>query len=281
MDFIGLVQEIYLIRLVVLALCLYLMVRIGKKIMKMYFKKASYWSEEKEKTVFDFVGSSFKYIAFVIFVMYALEPVLDLKAVLAGAGVVGLLLGFSLQDLIKDVVLGMIRLYEGQIHNGDFIEVNKKYSGTVEEVGVRVIKMREWSGKLILLSHSQIKEVVNYNKERMRVIERVTVSFREDPQKIKKLLQQLCEELNGEDRFIEFLLKDEEGKPIESYQWYGITSLNDNNHGYEYTVIGQVNDRDYWLASREIREKIAGMLHHNEIRMAESHHHYQARMTTK
>ena len=68
---------------------------------------------------------------------------------MAGAGIVGVIVGFGAQSLIKDILAGIFLIYEKQLHKGDFITVNNTFNGAVEEVSLRYLKVREWSGKLL------------------------------------------------------------------------------------------------------------------------------------
>jgi small-conductance mechanosensitive channel len=233
-----------------------------------FFLKTNFIELRKEQTIESLFKSVTNYAALTIIIIVAVSPFVELTKVLAGAGVLGIILGFGAQSVIKDILTGFFLIYEKQLHKGDFITINEKYHGTVEEIGLRVIKVREWSGRLLTIANGEVKEILNYNIEKMRVIEKAVVSFREDPDKVFKVLESVCDELN--EQFNDALKRDVSGNIIEKFQLYGITSLNANNYGYEYTVIGLVNDQVYWTAAKETRRAISKKFYENSIRMPET-----------
>ncbi|MCA1032616.1 mechanosensitive ion channel family protein [Bacillus timonensis] len=237
-----------------------------------FFKRTNFIEERKEKTIESMIRSLTKYTATIGFIFYVLSKYIDdFGKLLAGAGVIGIILGFGAQSLIRDILSGIFLIYEKQLHKGDFVTVNNTFNGTVEEIGLRFLKVREWSGKLLTISNGEVKQIQNYNIERMRVIERVVVSFREEPSHIFTLLEEACEQLNQDLAYC--LKKDSAGSEIEPFQVYGMTSLNANFRGYEYTVIALVDDLLYWTAAKEARKVIATKLHEAGVQMAEEQLH--------
>ena len=89
--------------------------------------------------------------------------------------------------MLKDVILGFARLADKEFRVGDFVTFNGTNSGTIEEISIRFMQIREWSGKLLTIPHGERLE--RYNKGWMRVIERITVSYQEDPTRVKELLE--------------------------------------------------------------------------------------------
>jgi len=233
-----------------------------------FFKKTNFIEERKEKTIESLIRSLTKYTATISFILYLLSQFVDnFGSILAGAGVAGVIIGFGAQSLIKDILAGMFIIYEKQLHQGDFITLNNTFHGTVEEIGLRSLKIREWSGKLLTISNGEIKQIQNYNIDRMRVIERVVISYREDPDTVWTVLEQACEKINQE--FESCLKRDFQNEIIESFQVFGITSLNGQFRGYEYTVIGLVDDQYYWSTAKGARRIIAKALFEAKIHLAE------------
>jgi len=133
----------------------YLAVFIIKRSVRSFFQKTSFIEERKEKTLESMITSTINYTATIGIIIYALNVFFDLEvgSVLAGAGVLGIILGFGAQSIIKDLLAGVFFLYEKQLHKGDFIAINDKFFGTVEDIGLRFLKLREWSGKQIQLKN--------------------------------------------------------------------------------------------------------------------------------
>ncbi len=246
----------------------WLAVLIINRMVHNFFKRTHFFEERKEQTIESMVRSVTKYVATFAFIIYTLDELFDIEAekLLAGAGVAGIILGLGAQGLIKDVLSGVFLLYEKQLDKGDFITVNNTYNGTVEEIGLRFLKVREWSGKLLTISNGEIQQIQNYNIENMRVIERVVVSFRENPEEVFKLLEQTCVQLNDS---LQAYLKTNNEQVIEPFQVYGMTSLNAGFRGYEYTIIGLVDDAHFWTAAKETRRIVAQAMFDHDILMAE------------
>src|SRR5262249_40689577 len=87
----------------------------------------------------------------------------DTRPILAGAGILGLAVGLGAHSLLTDVVSGFFILFENQFLVGDYVKIGEA-AGTVEEVGMRVTKVRDGQGKLHIIPNGQIKGVVSYSK---------------------------------------------------------------------------------------------------------------------
>ncbi|UOQ95754.1 mechanosensitive ion channel family protein [Halobacillus shinanisalinarum] len=256
------------IRIIISAITLFIGVIIVRKIIRSFFSRTSFFEERKEKTLEAMINSIISYVALIGFIIVVLSEFgIDIGRILAGAGIIGIIIGFGAQSLIKDFFAGLFLLYEEQLHKGDYITLNNTHHGTVEDIGLRFIKIREWSGKLLTISNGQIHTIENYNFEYMRVIENVTTNFREDPRTVFNVLEEACERLNEE--LAIYLKRDLTRKTIEPFQVYGMSSLNENYHGYQYTVTGVVEDLVYWTASKETRRIIAETMYDHNIAMAE------------
>lgn len=264
-------------KLIVGALIAYLGTIMINKFVSSFFERTNFIEEKKEKTIESMIHSMVKYAMTTGYILFALGAFgVDYTKLLAGAGVIGIIIGLGAQSIIKDILSGLFLIYEKQLHKGDFIKINGKYTGTVEDLGLRFLKIREWSGKLLTVSNGHIKEIQNYNIDKMRVIESVTTSFYEDPEKVMKALQEACDTLNKNNK--SDLLKNEKGELVEPFQIYGMTNLNDNQHGYGYTVVALVKDDVYWAASKETRRAIANAMHNHQIKMAEENKYYRTRL---
>ncbi len=108
------------------------------------------------------VGSIAKYVVIFVAAVVILQRLgIDPTPVLAGAGVVGLAVGFGAQNLVRDVVSGFFIIMEGQYAVGDLVEINGVF-GRVEEVGLRVTRLRDPSGQLRYFPNGGITTANNY-----------------------------------------------------------------------------------------------------------------------
>jgi moderate conductance mechanosensitive channel len=259
--------ENFFVQLLIVIIIAYLSVVVIRIATQRFFAKTQFLSERREKTLESMIVSIAQYAASMGVIIFALSHFVEIGKLLAGAGVIGIIVGFGAQSLIKDILSGITLLYEKQLHKGDFITINNEYSGTVEEIGLRLLKVRQWSGKLLTIRNGEVSEILNYNMHKMRVIEKVTVSFQESPERVLTVLENVCNDLNT--KHTHFLLKDENSEVIEKFQVYGMTSLNAKFHGYEYTIIGLVKDHIYFTAAKVTRVTIAQHLFNEGVQMAE------------
>ncbi|MFC4803032.1 mechanosensitive ion channel family protein [Neobacillus sp. GCM10023253] len=250
------------------AVIAWLGVFVINRVIHKFFQRTHFIEERKEETIASMVRSFTRYLATIGVIFYALSQYVDnFGRFLAGAGVVGVIVGIGAQSLIRDLLSGTFLIYEKQLHKGDFITINNTFSGTVEEIGLRFIKIREWSGKLLTISNGEIKQIHNYNIEQMRVIENVVISYRENPEEVLSVLELACEKINEVNQ--DCLKMDGENCIVEPFSVFGITAINANYHGIEYTITGLVDDAFYWEAGIKARRIIAQTLFDHDIMLAE------------
>lgn len=266
-EFTDYIDNQTLLKLLIYASILFVAVLLLRKAIHSFFKRTDFIEERKEKTLESMFNSIISYTAVIGFILIAVNEYVEIGNLLAGAGVIGIIVGFGAQSLIRDFFAGLFLLYEKQLHKGDFITLNNTFHGTVEDIGLRFLKIREWSGKLLTISNGQINTIENYNFEHMRVIEKVTTSFSQNPKETYEVLEEACKRLNEE--LHGYLKKDLTDKPIESFQVYGMSSLNHEHRGYEFTVVGLVEDLVYWTAAKKTRLVLAEVLFEHNISMAE------------
>jgi moderate conductance mechanosensitive channel len=127
----------------------------------------------------------------------------DLGPLIAGAGLVGVALGFGAQSLVRDWVAGFFVLFENQYGVGDIIEmrlVNETVTGRVEAMSLRATWLRTEDGTLAVAPNGNIQFIENRSRGQARVIVDVSVPREEDLDEIRGLLEDLCEDLRSDPR---------------------------------------------------------------------------------
>jgi len=115
-------------------------------------------------TIHSLVLNMLKYVVyFTAFGFILSELGVNYKAYLASLSVFGLAIGFGSQGLVQDVVTGFFLIFEGQLEVGDMVEISGQ-TGIVEEVGLRVTKLRNYLGQLITIPNRNIAMVGTYTK---------------------------------------------------------------------------------------------------------------------
>lgn len=267
----------YLIHMVLVIAITYSIIFIIKSILHQFFLRTDFIEEKKEQTIESIFKNTSGYIAAIIIILSAIQPFFDLKQILVAGGVLGIVIGFGAQTLISDIFTGFFLLFEKQFQKGDFVHINDELEGgTVEELGFRVVKIRQLNGKLMVVPNGQIKKVVNGNINKRRIFESVVISYREDPEKIKNLLEEVCAELN--EKHNEILIKDDNGEIVEEYRYNGLSSLDSNMYGYKYTIVATIIDTEYAVTVREVKQLLAQKIYDNKIKMPEQQMYYQTRV---
>jgi small-conductance mechanosensitive channel len=118
---------------------------------------------------------------------------IDVAAVLAGAGIVGLAIGFGAQTLVKDCLSGFFLILDDVIAQGDTVEI-EGVTGTVERVGLRVTRVRPFNGELWYIPNGSITKVGNWTRTWARAIVDVTISSKEDVRRALDVLREVADE---------------------------------------------------------------------------------------
>lgn len=146
---------------------------------------------KRRETMLPLVGSLLRYAVYFVAGVMALQVLgVDVTAILAGAGIVGLAIGFGAQSLVQDVITGFFILFEGAYMVGDFIEVAGR-EGTVEAITLRTTSVRAVDGHLYIIPNGEIKEIANYSKQYVNAVVDVGVSYEGDLERALEVLEQV------------------------------------------------------------------------------------------
>lgn len=124
----------------------------------------------------------------------------NIAPLLAGAGVVGLAIGFGAQTLVKDVITGAFILFEDTINIGDVVTVNGT-SGQVEAMSIRTMKIRDGSGTLHTIPFGAVATVSNMSRDYGFYAIDVALDYRESTDKAVKALREIFDDLVGDPAF--------------------------------------------------------------------------------
>jgi len=166
------------------------------------------------------LGQIFRNLITVVVVASAVLYILslmgwDIRPLLAGAGIVGVALGFGAQTLVRDVIAGVFILAENQFGVGDLIEVNGK-PATVEAVNVRSTTLRDFNGYVHFVPNGEMKIIVNRSRGWNRIAVDVAVPTSQDLDAALEACRQAVEDLNRDPRWHDRLLDPVELWGVES-----------------------------------------------------------------
>ena len=131
----------------------------------------------------------------VIFLLLALGNIgVDTTPLLAGAGIVGLAIGFGAQKLVSDVVSGVFFLIDDAFRTGEYVEVEGTM-GTVEKISIRSMQLRHHKGPVHTIPYGEIPKITNFSRDWVIMKLRFTVPFDSDPNKVKKIFKKIGQEM--------------------------------------------------------------------------------------
>lgn len=128
-------------------------------------------------------------VFFNIFTFLGYDP----KPILASAGVIGLAVGFGAQNLVRDVITGFFIIFEDQFAVGDTVMINN-VSGTVQEIGLRITKIKAGTGEVHIIPNGSITQVTNLSVENSLAVVDVSISYNEDIDKVVNLLKEKADQ---------------------------------------------------------------------------------------
>ena len=152
----------------------------------------------RTQTVVNLISGLLKYIAVIAGVVWGLSILgVNATAVLAGVGIVGLILGFGAQSLIEDIITGAFIIFENQYSVGDIIILDD-FRGTVRNIGVRTTVIEDAGGNLKVVNNSDIRNFQNRSRNNSVALVLVAVAYSTDLRKLEKLLQEKLPSLKEE-----------------------------------------------------------------------------------
>lgn len=191
------------IKIVIIIIIAVLIVNIGKRVIRRLFKiniKGPMRKEERrEQTLLKLLENTLSYVVYFSAILSILQEFsIDVKGLLAGAGVLGLAVGFGAQSLVKDVITGFFIIFEDQFSVGDYVKIGTA-EGVVEEIGLRTTKIKSFTGELFILPNGTIAQVVNYSMKNSLAIVDVTIPFEQGIEGVEKSIEEFLEQMSKND----------------------------------------------------------------------------------
>ncbi len=170
----------------ILALCI---VWLAYQVIKLILKAAA-GRDEHSATISTLLTGLFRYLAVIIAFIWGLSILgVNTTAVLAGAGIIGLIIGFGAQSLIEDIITGLFIIFERQYEIGDIIILDD-FRGTVRSIGVRTTVIEDTGGNLKVVNNSDIRNFQNRSKNDSYAVCDVAVSYGTDVRKLERVLSE-------------------------------------------------------------------------------------------
>ena len=173
---------------------------------------------QRVRTLLPLLRNAFLIFLIVVVVLIVLSELgLNIAPLLAGAGVVGLAIGFGAQTLVKDVITGMFILFENTIAVGDVVDLGGGHSGLVEHFSIRTIRLRDGNGGVHTVPFSNVTSVNNMTKDFAYYMFNIKVDYAIDSDRVVEAVTQLGGELQEDAGFKDLILAPIEIVGVDSF----------------------------------------------------------------
>lgn len=209
---------------------------------------------KKSKTISSLIRSLIKYVV----ILVAIAGILiawgvNVAGILAGVGVVTLIIGLGCQSLIQDVISGLFIVFDDYFGVGDTVIIDG-FRGTIVEVGLKTTKMQDFGGNIKSITNSSISTVVNMSRMRSVASVKLSVSYNEDVEKVEALIIQEIEEIKAK------------VPNITEGPWYkGIDAVTASS--IDFLVLCYVNEDNRFQVTRDLNREFYLCFKRNNIQI--------------
>ncbi len=219
-------------------------VEIAQKDLKLKLPLAQF--DQRVNTLSQLLTSVVKFTVLSIAFMTILGVFeINLAPLLAGAGIVGVAVGFGAQNLMRDFINGFFILFENQFNVNDVIEISN-VRGKVEKLTLRTTFIRDLEGKLHIIPNGEIKTVTNLTKQWAQAIVDIDVAYWEDLDQAIDVLKDECKKLAQDKNFKSIVSKEPEVLGVESLGESGVT----------IRIVAKTKPMKQWDVARELRKRL-------------------------
>ncbi|MBS4175203.1 mechanosensitive ion channel family protein [Bacillus sp. FJAT-49736] len=234
-----------------------IVIKVGKAAIRNIFKVRSKSllriSERRENTLLKLLENILTYVVYFVALITILSLLsIDVKGLLAGAGIVGLAVGFGAQSLVRDVISGFFIIFEDQFSVGDYVGIGN-YIGTVEEIGLRITKIKSWTGELHIFPNGRITEVTNYSIHNSIAVVDINIPYDGNIVKAEKVIEELLPRVSNKYEEI-----------VNHPELLGVQQLGTSD--VTLRVIAETKPMSHWHIARCLRKEIKMVLDDNGIK---------------
>ena len=190
-------------------------------------------------------ASTYAVIGFYVFIQVLGAVGVPLGPFIASASVIGLGISFGAQSIFKDMLNGIFILIEDQYNIGDSVKL-ASLSGSVEDLTLRVTKLRDGDGTLYIIPNSQITTVSNLSRDFSVATLTLSIDTQENPDRVMSLLKQITTEVRADQAFKDVLIADPDIPGVDKISGHEVI--------YPINLRVRVNQKDGVL--RELRRRI-------------------------
>jgi len=207
----------------------------------------------RENTLKKLSANIISYVVYFIAFIMILDNVLgfNVGALLAGAGVAGLAIGFGAQNLVRDIISGFFIIFEDQFSVGDYVLVSG-VEGTVEEIGLRTTKVLSWTGEMNVFPNGDITQVTNYSVNNGLSVVDINIPYESDIDIAEKIIEDKAKTLPKKYEEI-----------VSVPEILGVQSLEESH--FVIRVVAETEPSLQWFGERMIRKEMKEALYNQGI----------------
>jgi small conductance mechanosensitive channel len=242
-----------IIRILIIVILAYIVVRVSRNLIYRIFQNRQKGpiriSERRENTLKKLASNVVAYVVYFIAGIMILDNVLGFQvgALLAGAGVAGLAIGFGAQNLVRDVITGFFIIFEDQFSVGDYVAV-AGIEGTVEEIGLRTTKVLSWTGEMNVVPNGDVTQVTNYSVHNGLALVDINIPYESSVHEAEKIINEVAATLPEKYDFI-----------LSIPEIIGVQDLEVSH--YTIRVIADTKPGFQWAGGRNIRKEMQDKLY--------------------
>jgi len=220
--------------------------KIQLRLKAKYEKKAKLEESKRVNTLIGIVKGILNIALAAIFVLIFLQELgIDIAPLLAGAGIIGLAVGFGAQELVRDFIAGFFMLLENQLRVGDIVKINDT-RGVVERIELRTITLRDVSGVVHIFQNGKINSLSNMTKGWSGAVFDIGVAYKENTDHVINVMKEVAEDLRGSDDFKHLMLE-----PMEVF---GLDNFGDSAIVIKARIKAVPGKQ--WFVGREYRKRL-------------------------
>ena len=219
---------------------------------------------KREDTIINIVRTLVTFALWVIIILLILNIIgVNLAALLTGAGLFGIIIGLGAQNTIKDILAGLFILTENQYRVGDIVTLKGGptglgTSGLVEDITLRITKLRDLDGTLNIIRNGEASIITNRTFNFSSVVIDVTVGYDSDIDKVKKIMTDIGTAVAADEVFSKLT--------VEPIQFVRVEAFTDN--GVTVRALGKVVPAAQWDVAGEYRYRLLHEFRKHHIQFA-------------
>ncbi|MGN0370782.1 MAG: mechanosensitive ion channel family protein [Butyrivibrio sp.] len=196
------------------------------------------------RSVLSLTASLIKYVAFIVILCWGLTILgVNVATIVASVGVLALIVGFSAESLIADVVTGTFMLLENQYNVGDIVEVNG-FRGTVTHIGIRTTCISDTGDNVKIINNSEMKNILNRSDNLSRAVSEISIPYETDIEKLEAQIPKLMEDIYNAHT------DTMKGAP----EYLGIQAL--ESSGILLRFVAEVSEKNIYSATRTLNHDL-------------------------